>query len=140
MGGDGYVVQQAESHGCIRQGMVAWWSNRAECLPVVSLDDSTNRIDRRSGCERCRIPGSARNYRVCFDPPRVLVAPSFELFNIGLAVIRLALLCGGREPARSRRVFDPTARLEHAVDLGDPRDALRMLTRIVFFEDFAVVK
>jgi hypothetical protein len=55
-------------------------------------------------------------------------------------MIPLALLSRCCKPIGFRASLDPTVFFEHRVDFGNAGRALRMIPRIVFFKDWAVVQ
>ena len=99
LGGQGDVIEQAESHAAVGQGMVAGRTYQAECPGLVTVDHLCNCIGYRTGSQARDIPGLFAGDRVRVDNSSSLASDPLETFQVLCAMDRFQLIEGEWVPA-----------------------------------------
>lgn len=140
LGSQGDVIEQAESHATVGQGMVAGRTHQAECPVLFTVDHLCNRIGYRTGSQARDIPGLFAGNRIRVDNPSSLASDLLETLQVLCAMDRFELIDGEWFPAFGPAAFGRFGVLQHRMDRAQSFRRFRMVACLVVKKPVVVVE
>ena len=138
--GHGHVVEQAETHGAVEQGVMAGRANQAEGLGVLAGDHSAHGVADAGDGLLGDVKGGGADDRVAFDVSAAGLGQGPDFVDIGLCVE-----AGQLPPIARLEFWPPTPRRQARLvqppgDAAEPLGPFRVIARLVLEETGMIVE